>query len=113
MQTSIYILISDENSDSESLAENYPAIQKGKRRLEDSLDQDEDNLGTRFVKLVKESPNLADFADKLIELDPNLLNSYSEEELKEWVTETYPEKSRVWRGNTAFILSKILAKLFN
>ena len=59
MKISILILISDEDSDSKSLAENYPAIQKRKRRLEDSSDQDEDDLGTQFVKLVKESPNSA------------------------------------------------------
>ena len=62
MKISILILISDvddEDSDSESFLENYPAIQKRKRRLEDSSDQDEDDLGTQFVKLVKESPNSA------------------------------------------------------
>ena len=113
MQISILILISDEDLDSESSTENNPAMQKRKRRLECSSDQDEDDLGARFKKLVKDSPNLADFAEKLLELDPNQLNNYSEEERKVWVIETFPDRSKVWQGNTAFVLSKILASLFD
>jgi hypothetical protein len=112
MQISILILISDEDLDSESSTKNNPAMQKRKRRLENSSDQDDDDLGARFAKLVKGSPNLGDFAEKLIELDPDQLNNYTEEERKEWVIETFPERSKVWQGNTAFILSKILASLF-
>ena len=66
MQISILILLSDEDLDSESSTKNNPAMQKRKRRSENSSDQDDDDLGARFAKLVKGSPNLGDFAEKLI-----------------------------------------------
>ena len=111
MQISILTLISDEDLDSESSTENNPAMQKGKRRIESS-DEDEVDLGARFARLVKESPNLGDFADKLMELNPALLNTFSKEELKDWLDEIYPEKTPVWRVTTLDVLSNILAKLF-